>query len=244
MINDLFKPFSLFSEPSSEGNKKQPEPLIDFKDPPNLNQNFMEESVEREYWISQLSPTLSGVQPRSPFNFNSDFIQQPIVNSSPYLTPSNNVEVLAVYHTSKKENTNNLVLKSARQNEISRARKNFSEENAKVLKKWLLDHKDYPYPTLDQVNNLCQLTGLTSKQIRTFFVNNRSRLLFRSPKGGKVIKSRKILKEEEENAQASDDFQKDQDQKESDSEEDEPCKAKDTKNNGNNVINFPDLFEY
>lgn len=196
MNNDLCKSYSFFSEPSSEENKKQTNSMTEFKDPINPAQNFFEETAEKDYWVGQLSPTLSGIRSHENLEFNPEDTQ-PFPNSSPASMFSHDVEVLAIYHTSHKEkHHHNLVLKDSRKPEIFKQRKNFGEETSKILKKWLSDHKEYPYPSLDQLNNLCQLTGLSSKQIRTYFVNNRSRFLLRSPKGGKVIKSQKFLKEE------------------------------------------------
>lgn len=197
MMNfDLFKPFSLFSEPNSDENKKIPDSISDLKDEISLNQSFLEEAGEKEFWISQLSPTLSGSRHQSTFELDSDF-GPPIINSSPSPMFSHKVEVIALYRTSKKDiKGHELVLKNRRP-EIFKQRKNFSEDSSKILKNWLLDHRENPYPSPDQINALCKQTGLTSKQIRTYFVNNRSRLLFRSPKGGKVKKSRKTIKEEQ-----------------------------------------------
>lgn len=195
---DYFKGYSFFSEPSSEGNKKLCDDMQELKDPINPNHTFLEESSEKDYWISQLSPTLSCSQFQSHFKDDVDS-SQTIVNSSPSTMSHPNVEIITLYHNNKKTSNNHLyVLKGDKKMDIFRHRKNFSEIASNILKNWLLENKENPYPTTSQLNYLVQITGLTNKQIRTYFVNNRSRLLSRSPKGGKVIKSKKLLREEEE----------------------------------------------
>jgi hypothetical protein len=38
--------------------------------------------------------------------------------------------------------------------------------NAQVLKQWIVDHIDFPFPTADEKAVLCTITGLTMKQVR------------------------------------------------------------------------------
>jgi hypothetical protein len=51
----------------------------------------------------------------------------------------------------------------------------FSREVLLILKKWMDQHKDHPYPAEDQKEELSQLTGLTIGQISNWFANNRRR---------------------------------------------------------------------
>ncbi|XP_078697213.1 uncharacterized protein LOC144925164 [Branchiostoma floridae x Branchiostoma belcheri] len=44
------------------------------------------------------------------------------------------------------------------------------------LQSWLLDHRDHPYPSRVEKYDLAELTGLTFKQVSTWFQNNRRRL--------------------------------------------------------------------
>lgn len=44
-----------------------------------------------------------------------------------------------------------------------------------ILKNWLMDHSINPYPSSSAVNELIVKTGLTKKQIQTWFVNARIR---------------------------------------------------------------------
>jgi hypothetical protein len=44
-----------------------------------------------------------------------------------------------------------------------------------VLKEWLADNKDSPYPSIEQKNFFAEKTGLSMKQINTWFVNHRGR---------------------------------------------------------------------
>jgi hypothetical protein len=71
------------------------------------------------------------------------------------------------------------------QNTNQKHRPNFSPAAVAVLKSWLDDHKNYPYPSSDEKDILARKTGLDVKQINTWFANNRKRafqdLSFSSP---------------------------------------------------------------
>jgi hypothetical protein len=51
----------------------------------------------------------------------------------------------------------------------------FSREVVIVLKKWMDQHKDHPYPAEEQKEELAQLTGLTVGQISNWYANHRRR---------------------------------------------------------------------
>ena len=53
-----------------------------------------------------------------------------------------------------------------------------------ILFKWLEEHKQNPYPSLQEFVELESLTGLDKKRIRIFLTNYRSRFLKRAPKHG------------------------------------------------------------
>ena len=59
----------------------------------------------------------------------------------------------------------------------SKARANFTIEQRKALKMWLFDHKNNPFPTEREKAELCEQVGITHQQLKTWFVNNRKRLL-------------------------------------------------------------------
>ena len=65
----------------------------------------------------------------------------------------------------------------------SRPRKNgsrLSREAVKVLKSWLAEHGDYPYPTDEEKDGLKELTGLKRSQISNWLANARRRGKIRS----------------------------------------------------------------
>ncbi len=47
----------------------------------------------------------------------------------------------------------------------------------KILKRWLLspDHYDFPYPNDEEKQRLADLTGISIKQLNTWFTNSRKR---------------------------------------------------------------------
>lgn len=50
-------------------------------------------------------------------------------------------------------------------------------KNASVLKTWLYENSDHPYPDAEQKEIMCRLTGMTIKQIENWMANARRRLL-------------------------------------------------------------------
>lgn len=51
----------------------------------------------------------------------------------------------------------------------------FSRDNIKVLKAWMIEHRDHPYPTEEEKEALCQKTGLKPTQISNWLANTRRR---------------------------------------------------------------------
>lgn len=58
-----------------------------------------------------------------------------------------------------------------------KSRPNFSKKTTSVLMNWLSDHIHHPWPTKQEKKELCRLSGLTPKQLRIWFTNNRKRKL-------------------------------------------------------------------
>ncbi|PWY93010.1 hypothetical protein BO94DRAFT_532824 [Aspergillus sclerotioniger CBS 115572] len=56
----------------------------------------------------------------------------------------------------------------------------FSRETVRILKGWLRQHNEHPYPTEEEMDHLRLQTGLKSTQIRTWFANARRRAKGRS----------------------------------------------------------------
>ena len=48
-------------------------------------------------------------------------------------------------------------------------RRIYSERSKEILIKWLKDHLEYPHPSLRQRAELCELTGLSRKQLKDWF---------------------------------------------------------------------------
>ena len=47
----------------------------------------------------------------------------------------------------------------------------------KILKRWLLspEHYDFPYPNEEEKGRLAEVTGISLKQLNTWFTNSRKR---------------------------------------------------------------------
>lgn len=52
-----------------------------------------------------------------------------------------------------------------------------SQRNTQILREWLLEHADNPFPTDSEKDMLCLRTGLTLSKLTTWFVNSRRRIL-------------------------------------------------------------------
>ncbi|XP_067124765.1 homeobox protein SIX2-like [Centruroides vittatus] len=64
----------------------------------------------------------------------------------------------------------------------------FSRNAKKILKEWLEQRRSYPYPSKTEKTWLCSQTGLTMKQLETWFANNRRRNLMGKKKVGRPSK--------------------------------------------------------
>lgn len=77
------------------------------------------------------------------------------------------------------------------------SKKEITFDEQAILIKWFDDNIDYPYPSYEQKNELHKLTGLSLKQVITWFTNRRRRNKVKSTSHKVVITKAKriILKE-------------------------------------------------
>jgi hypothetical protein len=69
------------------------------------------------------------------------------------------------------------VLKTGVQEKKEKRRPNFSQSVKERLLDWLKAHQAHPYPDSVEITRLATANNLSVKQVRTFFVNNRMRVL-------------------------------------------------------------------
>ncbi|KAI8060330.1 hypothetical protein BC940DRAFT_337616 [Gongronella butleri] len=62
-----------------------------------------------------------------------------------------------------------------------RRRGNLPKHTTNMLRQWLMDHKQHPYPTEDEKLWLAEKTNLTVNQISNWFINARRRILIQAP---------------------------------------------------------------
>ena len=60
---------------------------------------------------------------------------------------------------------------------VGKKRVRLSQRNTQILREWLLEHADNPFPTDSEKDVLCLRTGLSLSQLTTWFVNSRRRVL-------------------------------------------------------------------
>ena len=61
--------------------------------------------------------------------------------------------------------------------EGSKQRVRISQRSTNILREWLLEHADNPFPTDSEKDMLCLRTGLTLPKLNVWFVNSRRRIL-------------------------------------------------------------------
>jgi hypothetical protein len=155
----------LLSEPGSDGTLT---PLgLPWED---TVRDCNEQIAEYDYWGdgSLRSPELS-----SRFS--------PYISSSPGIVPAR-AEILAIDSDDVAPPVLAKPEKSEAKNGIRtrvyhNRRVNFSSQVKERLHDWLRRHANHPYPDSIEVERLAAATNLTVKQIRTFFVNSRIRMV-------------------------------------------------------------------
>lgn len=176
---DEFLEFSMnFSGPNSDGLQRSPPPVIfswnEF--PSTLN------PID-----DQIAPSLDSVMldkidfddivKNMKANQAKDEMNQMIITpptSSPSLAQYK-AAILQIFKPKPSKENNNAHTKPGR-------KFSFDQQTRKIMVDWLLAHEIDPYPTPQEWEYLIDSTGLTKRQVSTFLVNNRSRILHRSPK--------------------------------------------------------------
>jgi hypothetical protein len=65
------------------------------------------------------------------------------------------------------------------------SRRNYSPRVTAILRNWIMEHRDHPYPSESEKMGLSQLTRLNVLQINNWFINARRRLLIKVQKEDK-----------------------------------------------------------
>ena len=89
---------------------------------------------------------------------------------------------LRIYNSSTTPNAimdSNRTIARRPDNKKRKSRTVFSAESIRVLKEWLLQHVDDPYPNIVEKQELASRSGLTNRQINHWFINGRRRILSR-----------------------------------------------------------------
>lgn len=64
--------------------------------------------------------------------------------------------------------------------EPAQARRKYLPKHAReLLMEWLMAHKDHPYPTAEEKEELARQCGITQEQVSNWFINARARALKR-----------------------------------------------------------------
>eukprot|EP01095_Lingulamoeba_sp_RSL-Kostka_P005160 TRINITY_DN16502_c0_g1_i1.p1 TRINITY_DN16502_c0_g1~~TRINITY_DN16502_c0_g1_i1.p1 ORF type:complete len:142 (-),score=21.89 TRINITY_DN16502_c0_g1_i1:13-438(-) len=72
---------------------------------------------------------------------------------------------------------NNMSSKICRHSGKTKKRTRLHPSLSQILKNWLYSHADNPYPTKEEKNEFARITGLSYRQVDTWFVNGRKRYL-------------------------------------------------------------------
>jgi hypothetical protein len=127
-----------------------------FRDPPDIPPLFVEVDFHQCPCPEPVrAPPIVPVSPQSQFSLGRN-PQSPLVKSS--LPPSRPPEKQS--ETKKR-----------------RGRVNFSEIQRSILNTYLQTHQNTPYPNTLEIAQLREVTGLSARQIRTYFTNRRMRHL-------------------------------------------------------------------
>ena len=80
------------------------------------------------------------------------------------------VQILLQIKNEKKQTT-------SQEYETYNARKDFDDRTLGIFTTWLNNHKNNPYPTVDEKKQLCNATGCSIRQVNDWFANARRRKL-------------------------------------------------------------------
>lgn len=169
-----------FSDPNSDGLQRSPPPVtfswnefpstlnpIDDQIAPHLD-SVMLDKIDFDDIVKNIKANQEKEE------MNQLIITPP--TSSPSLAQYK-AAVLQIFNPKKKNNTH-----------TKQGRKlSFDQQTRKIMVDWLLAHENNPYPTPHEWEYLIDSTGLTKRQVSTFLVNNRSRILHRSPKKAEQV---------------------------------------------------------
>lgn len=146
--------------------------------------NDSEESHERDDVADRRSSTSSSLSASS----TSSYAESPKVLTSP-VSEANDPFIKAMQQSpinipteSKKKLTN--TKSSSPTKSEPRKRGKLPKHVTETLRKWLMEHAGYPYPTEDEKKMLCSVTGLTLTQTSNWFINARRRILVPAPMAG------------------------------------------------------------
>jgi len=159
-----------FSLPKAEhtfGEDKSSEEEIDYYLDLDLDPASEDaEDVNDEMWASSLLFFISQTPER----------ERRERSPSPPAVPKSHNEV--VVSSAKVESSARVASESKKcKQKMKRRRGHFPKTTTDLLKSWLFDHLEHPYPTEEEKAVLAEDTGLTVKQINYWFTNSRRRFL-------------------------------------------------------------------
>ena len=88
---------------------------------------------------------------------------------------------VAKSHESSRKRTRNEIAREIGCHSMKKPRlkERIAKEKVLILRQWLFEHTDHPYPTVEEKQRLATATGLSRQQINQWFVNARRRILKR-----------------------------------------------------------------
>ena len=123
---------------------------------------------------AEISPKIEG---KGTFEINmSPFKIQVITHNK----PNNNNKAInsalaAVKSKWSLQKIDKLLKEQAEEKKKESKRTTFTKKQKDILDTWFVLNQSHPYPTISAIKELCSKTNLTSKQVRTYYVNKRIR---------------------------------------------------------------------